>query len=99
MFLAVTAMQEHRSFHVYEMMTRLGIEPNGSILPRLSLRYATAFHRCEACPFKQACRDWLDHAPALVSLAPHFCPDADILFELQFDQPGLSFASASKRFP
>ena len=96
MFLAVAAMQEHRSFQVYEMMTRLGIEPNGSILPRLSLRYATAFHRCEACAYKKVCRDWLDHAPALVSLAPHFCPDADILFELQFDQPGLSIRSASK---
>ena len=90
-------MREHRPVQVYEMMARLGIEPNGSVLPRLSLRYATAVHRCDACPCKKACRDWLDRAPTLTSLAPHFCPDVDILFELQFDQPGLSVASASKR--
>ena len=90
-------MQEHRPIQLYEMMTRLGIEPCRSNLPRLSLRYATAIHRCEACPCKKACREWLDSAPTMTSLAPHFCPDADILFELQFDQPGLSFASASKR--
>jgi hypothetical protein len=43
-------MQEHRSFELYEMMTRLGIEPNGSVLPRLSLRYAksTAANRVYA---------------------------------------------------
>lgn len=82
--------------HLYEMMTRLGIEPNGSVLPRLSLRYATAIRRCEACPHKEACRAWLDHTPEAISLAPHFCPDADILFELQFDQPGFSVAYQSK---
>ena len=82
--------------HLYEMMARLGIEPDGSILPRFSLRYATAIQRCEACPYKEACRNWLDQEPVLVSLAPHFCPDADILFELQFDQPGSSLRSTCK---
>ena len=33
-------MQEHRSFEKCEMMTWLGIETTGSVLPRLSLRYA-----------------------------------------------------------
>ena len=95
--MATAATQEHRPILLYEMMTRLGIEPSGSVLPRFSLRYATAIQRCEACPYKKACRAWLDHRPASVSLAPHFCPDADILFELQFDQPGSSVTSPSKR--
>ena len=79
---------EHRAIELYEMMARLRIEPSDSVLPRLSLRYATAIRRCEACPHKEACRDWLDHSIGSVGIAPHFCPDADILFELQFDQPG-----------
>ena len=80
--------QAHRSIHLYEMMEKLGIDPNSGILPRLGLRYATALHRCEDCPYKKTCREWLDLAPRSVRSAPHFCPDADILFELQFDQPG-----------
>ena len=51
--------------------------------------YAAAFHVCEACTFKDSCRAWLARAPAEVNFAPRFCPGADILFELQFDQPGL----------
>jgi hypothetical protein len=86
---------------VYEMMARLGIEPGGGVLPQFSLRYATAFQRCEACQYKQACRDWLDHMPALVNFAPSFCPDSDILFELQFDQlrPSLTSTSKSPLYP
>jgi hypothetical protein len=70
------------------MMARLGIEPDAGVLPRLSLRYATALQRCEACRTKNACRDWFDYAPAMVNFAPFFCLNADILFELQYDQPG-----------
>jgi hypothetical protein len=70
------------------MMRRLGIEPGAGIVPQLSLSYIAAFHRCETCPFKQACRDWLDSTLAPVSLAPRFCPNAGIFFELQVDQPG-----------
>jgi len=80
--------QAHHSIHLYEMMEKLGIDPNSGILPRLGLRYATALHRCEDCLCKKICREWLDHTPRSVRFAPHFCPDADILFELQFDQPG-----------
>jgi Family of unknown function (DUF6455) len=88
MFMAAPAILEHRPIQLHEMMARLGIEPSGSILPRLSLRYATAIHRCEVCTHKEACRDWLDHSTGSVGIPQHFCPDADILFELQFDQPG-----------
>ena len=74
--------------YISEMMQRLGIEPGEGILPRLSLSYATAFHRCEACPSKQACREWLDSMPRSVASAPDFCPNGDILFELRINQPG-----------
>jgi hypothetical protein len=74
--------------HIYEMMARLGIEPDAGVLPRLSLQYATAFRQCAACRSKRACQDWLDYAPSMVNFAPSFCRNADILFELQYDQPG-----------
>ena len=70
-----------------EMMERLGIDPGGGTVPSLSLSYAAAFHHCETCRSKQACRDWLDQAPAPAAFAPRFCPSADILFELLGDQP------------
>jgi hypothetical protein len=73
---------------IYEMMTRLGIKPSAGDSPRLSLQYATALRRCEACRSKKACQDWLDYAPAMVNFAPGFCVNAEILFELQCDQPG-----------
>ena len=73
---------------ICEMMQRLGIEPGGGVVPRLSPSYAAALHRCETCPSKQACRDWLDSMPMSAALAPRFCPNADIFFELQVDRPG-----------
>ncbi len=84
----IPAARERQSIHIREMMERLGIEPGGGMVPRLGLSYVTAFHRCETCPSKQDCRDWLDSMPASAALAPHFCPNADIFFELQVDQPG-----------
>ena len=78
---------ERQTTHVCEMMKLLGIEPGGGIVPWLGLKYETAFHRCEACSSKQACRDWLDHRPDSVTFAPRFCPNAHILFELQVDHP------------
>jgi Family of unknown function (DUF6455) len=89
--------QELHPNQMGRMMRRLGIEPGAGIVPQLSLSYIAAFHRCEACPSKQACRDWLDSAPASVSLAPHFCPNADIFFELQVCQPG-AWIDESPRF-
>ena len=76
------------STDIYEMMARLGIEPAAGVLPRLSLRYATALRRCEDCQSKKACRDWLDYAPAMINFAPDFCKNADILFDLQYDEVG-----------
>ena len=76
------------SIQIYEMMARLGIEPEAGALPQFSLRYATALHRCENCRSKKACQDWLDYAPTMVNFAPDFCTNADILFDLQCDQPG-----------
>ena len=74
--------------HTVRMMQRLGIDPGGGVVPHLSLSHIAAFHRCEACAFKQACREWLDGAPASALVAPPFCPNADIFFELRVDQPG-----------
>lgn len=85
--MRLSASDDH-SLHIYQMMTRLGIEPSAGALPSLSLPYATAFRRCGACPAKEACRHWLDQAPPAVNFAPHFCANADILFELTCDEPG-----------
>lgn len=84
---------ERQPTHIREMMERLGIEPDAGVFPRWSLSYATAFHRCEGCTNKQACRVWLDRMPAQVSFAPRFCPDADIFFELQIEQPSVARAA------
>jgi hypothetical protein len=88
--MATSVARERHPTYIREMMERLGIEPAGGVVPRLSLNYATAFHRCEACPSKQACREWLDNTPRSVAFAPRFCPNADILFELEANQPSLN---------
>ncbi len=85
--MATMATHAH-AIYLDEMMASLGIDLDAEALPRLNLRYSTAFHRCEACPSKNACREWLDRASAHASFAPRFCGNADILFELQCDQPG-----------
>src|SRR6516162_3943645 len=43
------ALAPEYSTHIYEMMTRLGLEPGAGVLPQLSLCYATAVRRCENC--------------------------------------------------
>ena len=86
--MAPLTAHERQPLYLYEMMNRLGIEPGGGVIPSLSLTYATALHHCEACQSAQACRDWLDGAPALAAFAPRFCPNSNILFELKVDQPG-----------
>jgi hypothetical protein len=73
---------------LHEMMASLGIDLGPEALGRLELRYPTAFRRCQACAAKGNCREWLDLAAASTSFAPRFCVNADILFELQCDQPG-----------
>jgi Family of unknown function (DUF6455) len=81
-----TVKNDHATYP-YRMMERLGIEPGGGVLPRLSLRYSTVVRGCKDCPATQACGAWLDRA-APTGRPPRFCPNADILFELQLDQPG-----------
>jgi hypothetical protein len=85
--MAAPIARKRQPIYICEMMEHLGIEPGGGVAPSLGLSYTTAFHRCETCPSKQACRDWLDRMPASVAFAPRFCRNADIFFELQVDQP------------
>jgi len=73
--------------YLKEMMQRLGIDPASGVLPQFSLSYMTALHRCQACSAKESCHHWLDSTPMSVRFAPQFCPNADILFELQVDKP------------
>jgi len=80
--------RDHKPACIYDMIERLGIEAGGGILPRSSLTYASAFHRCEQCQTPDACREWLKAAPQAINRAPKFCPNGDIFFELQFNQPG-----------
>ena len=86
--MAAPATSEHLPIYICEMMERLGIELGGGVVPRLSLSYLTAFHRCHSCPSKQTCQAWLDNTHTPVRFAPRFCPNADIFFELQVDYPG-----------
>jgi len=72
---------------MHEMIASLAIDLGADDLARLELRYPTALRRCQACAARGACLDWLDRAAA-TTLAPRFCVNADILFELQCDQPG-----------
>ena len=85
--MAAPALPIRQPIYMVELMERLGIEPGEGVVPRLGLSYATAFRRCQACPSKQACRDWLDSQPQSVPFAPSFCPNADIMFELQVNRP------------
>ena len=72
---------------LHEMMASLGIELGPDDLARLELRYPTAFRRCQACAAKGACAR-MARSCARDQLAPRFCENADILFEMQSDQPG-----------
>jgi Family of unknown function (DUF6455) len=85
--------RDRKPTHICEMMERLGLAPGGGVVPRWSLAYTTAFHRCESCTDKDACQAWLDAMAAQVSFAPDFCPNADILFELQVEQPSADRAN------
>jgi Family of unknown function (DUF6455) len=85
--MAKAASHKQQSTDLRRMMERLGVEPAGGVVARWSLSYATALHGCQACSAKDACRTWLASMPLAVNLAPRFCPIADILFEMQVDQP------------
>lgn len=85
--MAAPVAQKRQPIYMCEMMERLGIEPGGGMAARVGPSYALALHRCEACLSKEACREWLDSMSTSVAFAPGFCPNADIFFELQIDQP------------
>jgi hypothetical protein len=57
--MAAPDAREHKSIYMFEMMERIGIDPGLRVVPRLSLSYLTAFHRCHSCPSKLTCRAWL----------------------------------------
>jgi hypothetical protein len=95
--VASSTSRERQPLYLREMMERLGIEPGGGVMPRLTLSYATALHRCEACRSTQACRDWLDNPLVSAAFAPRFCPNTDILFQLRADQPGPAMGRASSK--
>src|ERR1700726_4339590 len=46
--MAPPASGKRQPSYLRERMERPGIEPGGGVVPRLSLTYATALHRCEA---------------------------------------------------
>ena len=79
----VSAPRAQQPIYLIEIMKRLGIDPVGDAISQLGQGYAVAFDNCEACPSKQACRDWLATMPQPAAGAPRFCPNAAILSELQ----------------
>jgi len=77
----------YRPTNVYEMMERLGLESAAGVVPRLGLFYASAVRTCHQCERSDACHDWLKVASTTLHVPPKFCPNADLLSELVFDQP------------
>lgn len=86
--MATSVLPHKRPLFMREMMEHLGIDPAAHMAAQWSLSYMTALHRCQDCMHRQECRAWLDDMPAAVALPPRFCPNADIFFEMQVDQPG-----------
>lgn len=84
----MTAHIEACSAYIHEMMMRLGIGRDAGDSPQMCLWLETAFERCDSCETKKACQDWLNCAPSSVSVAPWFCRNGELLFELQYDRPG-----------
>ncbi|MBS0245695.1 MAG: hypothetical protein JSR61_03675 [Proteobacteria bacterium] len=71
---------------LFEMMQRLGIDPARRSIAQSELTYLTALHQCQGCKSKAECRSFLAQAPMSFAFAPAFCPNNDLLFEMQFDQ-------------
>jgi Family of unknown function (DUF6455) len=82
------ATAQRQTSHIAEMMERLGLDPGAGAIPRLGLAHNTAHQRCRACPFTEACGAWLASQCGPLAFAPPFCPIADILFELKFNDHG-----------
>lgn len=76
-----SAMFDLRAANVYKMMEHLGIESSGGVIPRLGFTYTSAVRTCQKCQSVRVCTEWLEAAHS-TSVAPDFCPNADIFFEL-----------------
>ena len=77
-----------RAPYLFEMMQRLGVDPGRRSIAQSELTFLTALHQCQGCQSKQECRHFLESAPMSFAFAPAFCPNKDLLFEMQFDQAG-----------
>jgi Family of unknown function (DUF6455) len=95
--MAISAKSQSQPIYLQEMMGRLGIDADAGVVAQSSLSCMTALHRCQACTHQQECRRWLDAMPASVALPPRFCPNADIFFEMQVNQPGPHYGDKSAR--
>jgi hypothetical protein len=71
---------------VYKMLERLGIEIGAGAIPRYGLMYSAAVRTCRSCGSMHACAEWLATASE-TCIAPDFCPNADIFFELELEGP------------
>jgi hypothetical protein len=69
---------------VYKMLERLGIELGAGVIPRYGLMYCAAIRTCRGCGSMRACAEWLATASD-TCIAPDFCPNADIFFELEVE--------------
>jgi hypothetical protein len=69
---------------VYKMLERLGIELGAGVIPRYGLMYTSAVRACRSCGSVRACTEWLG-ASSATAVAPDFCPNADIFFELELE--------------
>jgi hypothetical protein len=72
---------------VYKMLERLGIELGAGVVPRYGLMYTSAVRTCRNCGSVRACTEWLGATSAtdVAPVAPGFCPNADLLFELELN--------------
>ncbi len=82
---------------LYVLMSHLGIEPGAGVVPQFAVAYSAAVRRCRACQANAACDAWL--AEAAGRHFPGFCPNADILSELQFDRLPLHAAATAALAP
>ena len=80
--------ERRRTPVLFEMMQRLGVDPARRSIAQSELTFLTALHQCQGCRSKEQCRHFLDSAPMSFAFAPAFCPNKDLLFEMQFDQGG-----------
>jgi hypothetical protein len=75
-----------RALYLFELMQRIGVDPSRRSIAQSELTFLTALNQCRNCKSNEQCRAWLDQAPMSFAFAPGFCPNKDLLFEMQFDQ-------------